>query len=128
AVDEVVELLLRTARGNPLALLELPAGLTAGQLDGAEPIVGPPPARGAVEESFRVRLARLPQPARSALLLAAAEQSGDPETLERALARSGVPASALEPARDAGLVQVDGALEFRHPLVRSAVYSSATQS
>jgi hypothetical protein len=83
AADEVVELLLRTAGGNPLALLELPAGLTARQLDGAEPIVGPPPARGAVEESFRIRVAALPQPVRSALLLAAAEQTGDPQTLER---------------------------------------------
>ncbi len=41
-----------TAAGNPLALLELPAGLTTRQLDGVEPIVGPPPARGAVEKSF----------------------------------------------------------------------------
>jgi DNA-binding CsgD family transcriptional regulator len=126
--DEVVQLLLRTANGNPLALLELPAGLTPRQLDGSEPIVGPPPARGAVEESFRVRVAALPQAARTALLLAAAEQDGDLPTLERALARSGLPASALQGAQDAGLVQMDGALEFRHPLVRSAVYASATYS
>lgn len=128
AADEVVELLLRTANGNPLALLELPAGFTAHQLHGLEPIVGPPPARGAVEESFRGRVAALPQPVRTALLLAAAEQSGDLETLERALKRSGVSTSALAAAQDAGLVRVNGTLEFRHPLVRSAVYGSATQS
>jgi DNA-binding CsgD family transcriptional regulator len=127
AAVEVVELLLRTAAGNPLALLELPAGLTARQLDGVEPIVGPPPARGAVEESFRGRVAALPQPVRTALLLAAAEQSGDLQTLERALKRSGVAASALAAAQDAGLVRVNGTLEFRHPLVRSAVYGLATQ-
>ena len=125
--DEVVDLLLRTANGNPLALLELPAGLTARQLHGVEPIVGPPPARGAVEESFRARVAALPRPVRTALLLAAAEPSGDVQTLERALDRSGVAASALTAAQDAGLVRVNGTLEFRHPLVRSAVYGSATQ-
>ena len=120
--------MLETADGNPLALLELPAGLTTRQLDGAEPIVGPPLARGAVEESFRVRVAALPQPVRAGLLLAAVEQSGDLRTLERALERSGLPPAALVAARDAGLVQVDGTLEFRHPLVRSAVYGSASDS
>jgi DNA-binding CsgD family transcriptional regulator len=126
--DEVVRLLLRTAKGNPLALLELPAGLTARQLGGVEPIVGPPRARGAVEEAFRARVAALPPAVRTALLLAAAEQSGDLPTLERALARSGVSASALVAAQDAGLVRVNGTLEFRHPLVRSAVYGSATHN
>jgi DNA-binding CsgD family transcriptional regulator len=128
AADQVIQLLLGTARGNPLALMELPAGLTARQLEGAEPIVGPPPARGAVEESFRVRVAALPSNVRAALLLAAADQGGDPRTLEQALQRSGLPASALEAAEEAGLVQVNGALAFRHPLVRSAVYGSATRS
>jgi DNA-binding CsgD family transcriptional regulator len=128
AADEVVQLLLRTANGNPLALLELPAGLTARQLNGAEPIVGPPPARGAVEESFRARVAALPQAIRTALLLAAADQGGDLHTLEQALEHSGLPASALDAAQDTGLLQVNGDLEFRHPLVRSAVYGSATHS
>jgi DNA-binding CsgD family transcriptional regulator len=128
AAEEVVRLLLRTAHGNPLALLELPAGLTARQLGGAEPIVGPRPARGAVEEAFRARVAALPPAVRTALLLAAAEQSGDLQTIERALERSGMSASALAAAQDAGLVRVNGALEFRHPLVRSAVYGSASHS
>jgi len=128
AAEEVVRLLLRAANGNPLALLELPAGLTLRQLGGAEPIVGPPPARGAVEEAFRARVAALPAAVRTALLLAAAEQSGDLQTLERALERSGVPPAALAAAQDAGLVRVNGGLEFRHPLVRSAVYGSASPS
>ncbi|HTX09124.1 MAG TPA: LuxR C-terminal-related transcriptional regulator [Solirubrobacteraceae bacterium] len=128
AAEEVVRLLLRTAHGNPLALLELPAGLTAGQLGGAEPIVGPPPAHGALEQAFRARVAALPPAVRAALLLAAAEQTGDLQTLERALELSGVSVSALAAAQDAGLVRVNGALEFRHPLVRSAVYGSASHS
>jgi len=128
AAAEVESMLLAAAHGNPLALLELPAGLTDRQLQGAEPIVGPPPARGAVEESFRARVRALPAPVRRALLLVAADQVGDLETLERALARSGLSDSALQTAHDAGLLQLNGTIEFRHPLVRSAVYGLATRS
>lgn len=128
AAGEVVSMLLRAARGNPLALVELPAGLTDRQLQGAEPIVGPPPARGAVEQSFRARVTALPETVRRALLIAAADQGGDPGTLERALERAGLPSSALEAAQDAGLVQLNGTVAFRHPLVRSAVYGSATRT
>ena len=49
-------------RGNPLALLELPSALSDAQLDGVEPIVGPPPVRGAVEAAFGARVAELPAP------------------------------------------------------------------
>ena len=59
---EVLSVLVEAAAGNPLALLEMPAGLTAGQLDGAEPILGPPGARGAVEAEYRSRVAALPSP------------------------------------------------------------------
>lgn len=128
ATAEVEGMLLTAARGNPLALLELPAGLTDRQLQGAEPILGPPPARGAVEESFRARVRTLPAPVRQALLLAAADQVGNMETLERALAHSGLSDSTLQSAQEAGLVQLDGTVAFRHPLVRSAVYGLATRN
>lgn len=128
AAGDVLSMLLSAARGNPLALVELPAGLSDRQLQGTEPIVGPPPARGAVEESFRARVTALPENSRRALLIAAADQGSDLDTLERALERSGLPSSALHAARDAGLVQLNGTVAFRHPLVRSAVYRSATQS
>jgi DNA-binding CsgD family transcriptional regulator len=124
---EVVTMLVHTAHGNPLALLELPMALTGRQLRGTDPIAGPLRAKGAVEESFRIRIARLRPGERRALLLAAAEEGGDLHTLELALERCGLTMSALEAAEDAGLVQVDGAVIFRHPLVRSAVYGSATR-
>jgi DNA-binding CsgD family transcriptional regulator len=124
---EVVTMLVRTAQGNPLALLELPKALTHRQLQGTDPIAGPLRAKGAVEESFRIRVARLPASIRRALLLAAAEEGGDLHTLEPALERCGLTVSALEAAEDAGLVQISGAVVFRHPLVRSAVYGSATR-
>lgn len=123
AAAEIVTMLVRAARGSPLALLELPASLTTGQLQGDEPVAGPLRAKDAVEESFRIRVAQLPAEAQRALLLAAAEEGGDLYTLERC----GVPASAFEAAEAAGLVQVSGAVMFRHPLVRSAVYHSATR-
>jgi DNA-binding CsgD family transcriptional regulator len=127
ASAEVVTMLVRTAQGNPLALLELPRALTHRQLQGTDPIAGPLRAKGAVEESFRIRIARLPASIRRALLLAAAEEGGGLHTLEPALERCGLTMSALEAAEDAGLVQVSGAVVFRHPLVRSAVYGSATR-
>jgi DNA-binding CsgD family transcriptional regulator len=127
ASAEVVTMLVHTAQGNPLALLELPMALTSRQLQGADPIAGPLRAKGAVEESFRIRVARLPAGVRRALLLAAAEEGGDRHTLEPALERCGLTMSALEDAEEAGLVHVDGAVVFRHPLVRSAVYGSATR-
>jgi DNA-binding CsgD family transcriptional regulator len=124
---DVESMLLAAAHGNPLALLELPAGLSDRQLQGSEPIIGPPPARGAVEESFRARVRALPAPVRRALLLVAADQIGDPETLERALARADLPDSTLRSAQEAGLLQLNGTVTFRHPLVRSAVYGLASR-
>src|SRR5262249_5673732 len=87
-----------------------------------EPVAGPFRSRNAVEESFRIRVAQLPDDARHVLLLAAADEGGNLHTLERC----GWPVSALEAAETAGLVQVGRTLLFRHPLVRSAVYPSAS--
>lgn len=128
AADQIVTMLMRSARGNPLALLELPVSLTDRQLDGTDPIAGPLRARGAVEESFRTRLSRLSADTRQALLIAAAEEGGDLHTLEPALKRCGLPVSAFDDAEDAGLVQrVQATVVFHHPLVRSAAYRYATR-
>jgi DNA-binding CsgD family transcriptional regulator len=128
AADQIVTMLVRCARGNPLALLELPASLTDRQLDGTDPIAGPVRARGAVEESFRARVGRLPASVRRALLLAAAEEGGDLRTLQPALQQCGLPVTAFQDAEDAGLVrQAHGVVVFRHPLVRSAAYRCATR-
>jgi DNA-binding CsgD family transcriptional regulator len=129
AADEIVTMLVRAARGNPLALLELPVTLTDGQLDGTDPIAGPLRAKGAVEESFLARVGLLSAGARRALLLAAADEGGDLHTLESALGQCGLPVTAFQDAEDAGLVQqVHGTVVFRHPLVRSAAYRCATRS
>ena len=124
---DVVARLLQTAHGNPLALLELPSALSDAQLDGLEPIVGPPPLRGAVEAAFGSRVTELPEAARRVLLLAAADDVGDLATVQSAAEALGLELTDLDEAERVGLVRIDGGVAFRHPLVRSAVYRSATR-
>jgi DNA-binding CsgD family transcriptional regulator len=127
ASPEVLATLLRSAAGNPLALLELPAALSPDQIEGAEPILGPPPVRPAVEESFRARVAALPEGTRRLLLVAAAEDVGDLDAIHNAAERLGLDKSKLVEAERGGLLRVNGSVVFRHPLVRSAVYRSASR-
>ncbi|MBE1583771.1 helix-turn-helix transcriptional regulator [Nonomuraea angiospora] len=121
------ERLLREAHGNPLALLELPALLTAAQSADESPIhafgIGSCPAPGRVHHAFRDRIARLPEAARTVLLVAAADDTGALDVVLTAARKLGVDLADLDTAEAAGLVHVgDGRVFFRHPLVRSAVY------
>ncbi|SNS50758.1 regulatory protein, luxR family [Actinomadura meyerae] len=124
--ERIKERILAETNGNPLALLELPRGLGPAQLAGGFGLVGAQAVPARVEEGFRRRLAELPAEARSFMLVAAAEPTGDPVLIRRAAGRLGVPGSAVEPAEDDGLLEVGTWLRFRHPLVRSAVYSAAS--
>jgi DNA-binding CsgD family transcriptional regulator len=113
-------------RGNPLALLELPRGLTAQELAGGFGVLEAVRLSGGVEESFRRRIAVLPEQTCRLLLVAAAEPVGDPTLVWEAAARLGIGTDAAEPAVEAGLVEFAGRVRFRHPLVRSVVYASAS--
>jgi DNA-binding CsgD family transcriptional regulator len=117
--------ILAETRGNPLALLELPRGLTAAELAGgfAQPTA---PLSGRIEASFRQRFESLPDDTRRLVLVAAAEPVGDAALLWRACAALGIGADAAAPAEAAGLFEVGGRVAFFHPLVRSAVYGGAT--
>src|SRR5215211_7380012 len=85
----------------------------------------PLPSR--LRRTFGERVGGLPTETRALLVVAAAETSGDPAVVLRAGARLGVDAAALDAAEAAGLVHTgEGRLQFRHPLVRSAAYSTAT--
>ncbi len=112
-------------RGNPLALLELPRGLTA-ELAGGFGLPGALALPGRIEESFRRRVDALPDPTRRLLLLAAAEPAGDLALVWRAAGRLGIGADAAGAAADAGLVEFGARVLFRHPLVRSAAYRPAS--
>jgi DNA-binding CsgD family transcriptional regulator len=125
-LDEgVADGLLAETRGNPLALLELPRGLTAAQLAGGFALPGALSLSGKIEESFLKRLEALPAETQRVLLAAAAEPLGDRALLRRAAERLGITGTALELAESAGLIEIGGWVRFRHPLVRSAIYRSA---
>jgi len=126
--ERVADQLVAETRGNPLALLELPRGLSAAQLAGGFGLPVAVSLEGGIEERFVQRLQDLPVQTRQLLLVAAAEPLGDPALLWRAAERLGIPASELEPAEHAGLLQVDSRVRFRHPLVRSAVYRAAERA
>ena len=112
-------------RGNPLALLELPRGMTATQLAGGFGLLGARALTGWIEESFVRRLELLSDDGRRLLLVAAAEPAGDPLLLWRAADRLGIGPAAAEAAEAEGLLAIGERVTFRHPLVRSAMYRSA---
>jgi DNA-binding CsgD family transcriptional regulator len=113
------------SRGNPLALLELPRGLTVTQMAGGFGLLQAGTLPGQIEQSFLTRIEALPADSRLLLLVAAAEPVGDPALVWRAAERLGVtPAKAVAGGTD-GLLSVDARMTFRHPLVRSAVYRAA---
>jgi DNA-binding CsgD family transcriptional regulator len=117
--------LLAETAGNPLALLELPRGLTPTELAGGFALPDAMPLAGRIEASFRRRLEGLPEETRSLLLVAAADPVGDPVLVWRAAERLGIRAVAATPAAAAGLLEIGTRVLFRHPLVRSAAYRSA---
>jgi DNA-binding CsgD family transcriptional regulator len=121
----VRERIVAETRGNPLALLELPRGLTAAELAGGFEFTGPVPLSGRIEQAFQRRLEGLPAQTRRLLLVAAAEPLGDPLLVWRAAEQLGIEAAAATPAAQAGLLEFGTQVLFRHPLVRSTVYRSA---
>jgi hypothetical protein len=124
--ERIVEQFLAEARGNPLALLELPKGSTRSQLPGGFVLSGALSLVGRIEQSFLERLEALPDDSQRLLLVAAAEPTGDPTLVWRAAERLGITGAGLEPAESAGLIEIDSRVRFRHPLARSAVYRAAT--
>ena len=126
-LDELVlERIVSETHGNPLAVLELPRGLTPAQLAGGFGLPVSVPLAGRIEESFRRRLESLPSPSRLLLLVAAAEATGDPVLLWRAAELLGIADSAADAVEAEGLLELKPGVGFRHPLVRSAVYGAAT--
>jgi DNA-binding CsgD family transcriptional regulator/tetratricopeptide (TPR) repeat protein len=126
--ESVLERIIAETGGNPLAILELPRGLTPAQLAGGFGLPTAMPLSTGIEQSFARRLARLPRDGRRLLLVAAAEPVGDSALLWRAAERLGIPETAARAAESDGLLTIDGAVTFRHPLVRSAVYGAAEPS
>ncbi|MFI0896322.1 AAA family ATPase [Streptomyces sp. NPDC020983] len=115
---------LAEARGNPLALLELPAALR--DAGGAVGGPGALPLTSRLQLAFHGRVSHLPRATQTLLLVAAADHTGELGTVLRAAGELGAGLSDLPPAQEAGLVTVDDTLlRFRHPLVRAAIHQRA---
>jgi hypothetical protein len=126
-VDErVLERIVAETRGNPLALLELPRGMTPAQLAGGFGLPEALPLSARIEEHFTRRLASVPPDGRRLLLLAAADPTGDLALVSRAAERLKIPESAARTLGSDGLLNLNAGVVFRHPLARSAVYRATT--
>jgi DNA-binding CsgD family transcriptional regulator/tetratricopeptide (TPR) repeat protein len=126
--DDVIERLVAETRGNPLALLELPGELTAEQLEGTAALPAQLHLTDHVEQVFRDRCRRLPEPVQQLLLLASADDTGRLEVLSRASAALGLEEADVQAALDSGLLSTTGTVSLRHPLVRSAIYQAASHA
>jgi DNA-binding CsgD family transcriptional regulator len=124
--ERVIERIVVETRGNPLALLELPRGLTAAQLAGGFGLPPALPVSTGIEESFTRRLARLPADAQRLALVAAADPVGDSALVGRAAASLGIEEPAANTLEAENILAFTPRVAFRHPLVRSAVYRTAT--
>ncbi|WP_433298116.1 AAA family ATPase [Pseudonocardia sp. CA-142604] len=124
--ERVRDRIVAETRGNPLALLELPRGLTPAELAGGVVVSGTGTLAGQIEENYRRRLAALPAETQRLALVAAAEPLGDPVLLWRAATHLGIGAESAAPAAWAGLLEIGPRVRFRHPLVRSAIYRAAS--
>jgi DNA-binding CsgD family transcriptional regulator/tetratricopeptide (TPR) repeat protein len=123
--ERVRDRIVAETRGNPLALLELPRGLTPAELAGGFALPDASPLASQIEESFLRQLQPLPVETRRLLITAAAEPVGDVTLLWRAVERLGIGADAAAPAEAAGLIEFGARVRFRHPLLRSAAYRAA---
>jgi DNA-binding CsgD family transcriptional regulator len=121
------ERLIRLSRGNPLALIELSASGAAAVGSSADSGNEPPQLSEELEGVFLAWAHRTEPAEQTLLLLAAAEGTGRLHTVRRAAELMGVDPAALESERLAGLLKArDQKIDFRHPLVRSAVYHGAS--
>ena len=125
--DRVRDRILAETRGNPLALLELPRGLSAAELAGGFGVPRASPLASRIERSFLRQFGSLPADSQQLLLVAAAEPTGDVTLLWRAAEWLGIGADSAVPAEAAGLIALGARVRFRHPLLRAAVYRAAAR-
>ena len=124
--DQVLERIVVEMDGNPLALVELPRQITPTQLAGGFGLPAAIPVHEGIEARYVDRISSLPRDARLLMLVGAADPTGDAALIWRTAGRLGIPESAAGPAASSGLVTLNDGFAFRHPLVRSAVYRSAS--
>ena len=124
--DRVRDRIVAETGGNPLALMELSQRMSPSERAGG---FAPPAASdlpGRLEDRYLRRIVGLPDATQRLTLLAAAEPLGDAALLWRAAERLSIDPGALTPATEAGLLEIDDRVRFRHPLVRSAAYRAGS--
>ena len=126
--EQVKARILEEARGNPLALIELPRGKTPAELAGGFAFPDPGHLKTRIEHTFLERAQKLPRDSQLLLLTAAADPVGDTAMLWRAAKRLGIGTDAAWPAQTAGLIDFGVRVRFPHPLVRSAIYVASNPS
>jgi DNA-binding CsgD family transcriptional regulator len=124
--ERVRERIIAETRGNPLALLELPHGLSPAKLSGGFGLPDTIALTSRIELSFLQRLHSLPGDTQRLLVTAAAEPVGDPTLLWRAATELGIAIEAAAPAEADDLLVIGARVTFRHPLLRSAIYRAAS--
>jgi DNA-binding CsgD family transcriptional regulator len=117
--------IITETNGCPLALIDLASDLTGGQLVGADPLAVPIPISRRLEDHYRRRVAAFPADTQTFLLVASADTSGDPALIRRAASALGCDPDAEVAAVREHLLTMEPTTQFRHPLIRSAVYAGA---
>ena len=121
----VIASILAEALGNPLALEEIGRELSPEQATGTSPLPDPLPVGPRLETAFLHQSRGLSHDAQTLLVIAAAETFRDPDTVRRAARALDVSTEAYDAVERAGLMTLRSEIEFRHPLIRSAVYTAA---
>jgi DNA-binding CsgD family transcriptional regulator len=124
--ERVLDRIVAETRGNPLALLELPRGVSGADLAGGFALPRTIDVPQHIEAAFGRRLRELPAATQRLMLVAAADPVGDATLVWRAAQALGVNRDAAEPAVSEQLLEIGARVRFRHPLVRSAVYRSSS--
>lgn len=124
--ERIRDRLVAEAQGNPLALIELPRGLTTTELAGGFALPQRRSVEKQVQAGFRRRVQALPAETQRLLLAAAADNVGNVPLLWRTAEILGIGSDAVAEAESAGLIEVGTRVRFRHPLLRAAIYQSAS--
>jgi DNA-binding CsgD family transcriptional regulator len=127
AVDDTVRArIVDETRGNPLALLELGARMGAAAFAGGFATDAGVSISDRIEDEYLARIETLPHDTQRLVLLAAADPVGDTALIRRAAKGLGIGIDAADAAVEAGLLSIGQSIRFRHPLLRSGVYRSAS--
>lgn len=124
--DRVRDRIIEETRGNPLALLELPARMSHAELAGFA-VPDTTDMTGRIREHYVQRILDLPEATRRLMLLAAADPVGDTTVFWRAAQVLNLTPEVAGPAAQQRLLEVGSQVRFAHPLIRAAAYAAGTQ-